>query len=67
MFMKRISLNSKREIICMDLVNIKFIDNRRNKLTTHIVRETINENIFVELFHDANLKQLFALKIFSLN
>ena len=49
--MKRILLNSKREITCMDLVNIKFIDNRQNELRTHMVRETVNENIFIELFH----------------
>lgn len=65
--MKRDSLNIKREITCMDLVNIKFIDNSRNTPITHIVHETINKNIFVELFIEVELEELFGQKIFSRN
>lgn len=67
MIMKRVSLNIKREVACLDLINTKVIDNSGNTPVIHFVCETVSENIFIELFHDANLDHLFAQKIFSLN
>ncbi len=65
--MRRVSMNSKTEIARMELVNTKFITIQGNAISTRLEPETINKNLFVELFCDINVEELFAQKIFSRN
>ncbi|WP_346861465.1 hypothetical protein [uncultured Draconibacterium sp.] len=65
--MRRVSVNSKMEITRMELVDTKFINNRGNAISAHLVPETINTRMFVELFTELKYQDLFAQKIFSRN
>jgi hypothetical protein len=65
--MRRVSVNSKMEITRMELVDTKFINNRGNAISTHLIPETINSRMFVELFTELKPQDLFAQKIFSRN
>ena len=60
-------MNSKKEIARMELVNATYIRKNRTIRTSQVKDETINENLFIEFFEEANLRLLFAQKIFSRN
>ena len=60
-------MNSKREIARMELVNATYIRKNRTIISSRVKEETINKNLFVEFFEEANLRLLFAQKIFSRN
>ncbi len=60
-------MNSKKEIARMELVNATYIRKNRTVTSSHLKDETINKNLFIEFFEEANLRLLFAQKIFSRN
>ncbi len=60
-------MNSKKEIARMELVNATYIRKNRTITSSQVKEETINKNLFVEFFEEANLRLLFAQKIFSRN
>lgn len=60
-------MNSKKELARMELVNATYIRKNRTITSSHVKDETINKNLFVEFFEEANLRLLFAQKIFSRN
>lgn len=60
-------MNNKKEIAQMELVNATYIRKHRSMTSSMMSDETINKNLFVEFFEDANLRLLFAQKIFSRN
>lgn len=60
-------MNSKKEIARMELVNATYIRKNRTLKSSALSEETINKNLFVEFFEEANLRLLFAQKIFSRN
>ena len=51
----------------MELVNATYIRKNRTVTSSHLKDETINKNLFIEFFEEANLRLLFAQKIFSRN
>lgn len=65
--MKRVSMICKMEIARMELVNARFIAIQGNAIATHLEPETINKNLFIELFYDLDVEELFAQKIYSRN
>lgn len=60
-------MNNKKEIARMELVNATYIRKNRTITSSQVKDETINKNLFVEFFEEANLRLLFAQKIFSSN
>ncbi|MCY1721644.1 hypothetical protein OU798_14915 [Prolixibacteraceae bacterium Z1-6] len=65
--MKNISVNIKREIEYLEIVNADFINKQGNAVSITGEHETIERNLFVELFANVDLKELFAQRIFSRN
>ena len=60
-------MNSKKEIARMELVNATYIRKNRTITSSQVKDETINKNLFVEFFEEADLRLLFAQNIFSRN
>ena len=60
-------MNSKKEIVRMELVNATYVRKNSTIRSSQVKDETINKNLFVEFFEEANLRLLFAQKIFSRN
>uniref|UniRef100_UPI003217F6D9 hypothetical protein n=1 Tax=uncultured Draconibacterium sp. TaxID=1573823 RepID=UPI003217F6D9 len=65
--MKRVSVNIKKEIAFMDMVDTAFINNQGNAVSIYRDNEMIGEILFVELFEAVSLKDLFSQRIFSRN
>lgn len=58
---------ARKEIHGMDIVSSKFISKNWRLSSSPPTKETINQNLFNGLFDEADLRTLFAQKIFSRN
>ena len=65
--MKKVKRNIIKEITSMELVDTKFISEHGKSFSTNLTHESMDKNVFVELFSKIELEKLFGQKIFSRN